>query len=122
VDPREKAEQAAEALLAAAQVEREREAEASTRGLVRFYPALARIPPLERFAALREAREFASQHAVARFMRAVLALTVAVLVALILAGHAGVAKIPAWFIAGVAIASQLIHQVLVRRHFQGRQS
>jgi hypothetical protein len=120
VDPRKQAEQAADALLAAANSERVRAAEENTRALVRFYPDLARVPPLERFAALREAREAASQHVAAKFLMAVLALAVAALVAIILAGHAELARIPAWIVAGSAISSQLLQQVLVRRELRDK--
>jgi len=118
VDPRKQAEQAAEALLAAANSERVRAAEEGTRALVRFYPGLAAVAPLERYAVLREAREAASQHIGSKFLAAVLALAVAALVATILAGHAELARVPAWVVAGTAIAGQLLQHVLVRRHLR----
>ena len=74
---KEQANEAADALLAAAQTEQKRAAERNTLPLVRMYPALKDIPALERIAAVRDARDLAHAHSVSRALIALVTIALA---------------------------------------------
>jgi hypothetical protein len=100
MDPRQQSEAKAEALMASATAEQQQEAERNTRALVRLYPALARVPPSERLAALRLAREAASAAVIPKLLLVFITLTLAAVVALAVTGH--------WWLASGAFAVSMI--------------
>jgi hypothetical protein len=113
---KEQAERTADALLASAQAERERAVEQSTRPLVRLYPALKHVPPLERQAVLGEAREYAAGYVSSRLFLAVLALGLAVVMALGLTGHVRFAIVAGCVTAFLFVARQFVELLLIRRY------
>ena len=108
--------------MAAAQAERERAAEQSTRSLVRFYPALKQVPPLERHAVLRDAREFAAGYVSSRLFLAVMSIVLAALLALVFTGHAKLALAAGCLIVLLSIGRQLIELVLIRKYLSQKRS
>lgn len=117
---REQAEAAARSLVAAAEAERVRVAEQKTRPLVRMYPALARVPPLERHAALGDARGHAAAHPGSRLLLAAMALVLAAVVALGLTRHARLAVAAGCLLAALLILRQFVELALMRRYLTER--
>ena len=115
---KQQAELAGDALVASAQAERERAAELSTRPLVRFYPALKHVAPLERQAVLAQAREYAAGYVSSRLVLAVLALALAVVMALGFTGHVRLAVVAGCVAGFLFIARQFVELILVRRHLR----
>lgn len=118
---REQAERTGDALLGAAEAERERAAERSTRSLVRLYPELKQVPPLARHEALRDAREFAAGYGSSRLLLALISVALAVLVAMGLTGHAQLALAAGYLAALLSIGSRLAEWILVRHYLRQSQ-
>lgn len=115
---REQAERTGDALLASARVDQEKAAERNTKFLVHMFPSLKHVPPLERQAAINEARGIAGNHVASRVLLALVTLGFAAYIALFVAGRTGNSMVAVWFTAGTFIARQLLEQHLMRRHLR----
>jgi hypothetical protein len=115
---KEQAKIVGDTLLAAAEAERQRVAEQKTRSLVRFYPELQRVPPLERYARLGAAREFAAGYISSQMFMTLLLLTLAALIALLISGHVQLAVSAGFLAMLLGIARQIIELVLMRRYLR----
>jgi len=119
-DSKKKAEVIGDALLASAQLEREQAAERNTHPLVRIYPSLKQVPPLERYAVLGEAREYAAGYLTSRLLLAAMSIALAVIVALALTGHAKAALVAACVTLSIVIGRQFVELILMRRYLRQR--
>jgi hypothetical protein len=118
MDPREKADRSADALMAAATAEQQQAAERNTRELVRMYPGLAKVPPMERHAALARARELVDQSRFSKLSLAVVTLILAAAVALAVTGHRGIAVVTGAGAMLAAIGRQFVVLSLLRRQLR----
>jgi hypothetical protein len=112
---KQQAEIAGDALLAPVEAERERAAERSTRPLLRFYPALKDVPPLERHAVLGEARGHAGAYVSSHLFLAALALGLAAVMVLGLTGRTRLAIVAGSVTGFLFIARQFVELMLMRR-------
>jgi hypothetical protein len=115
---REQAERAGDAMLASARTDQEKAADRNTLMLVRMYPALKHVAPLDRQAVLDAARGAANIHVGSRLLLASVTLAFAAYIAMNLSGHADDAMVAGWLAACTFIAGQFLEQFLMRRYIR----
>jgi hypothetical protein len=118
---KEQAKVVGESLVAAAEAEQERAAERNTLPLVRIYPELKHVPPLERHAVLHVARDFAASYVSSRVSMMLILLAVAALVALVLTGHMRLAGAAGCLALLLFFCRQFIERRLIRRYLRQSQ-
>ncbi len=117
---REQAERAADALIESALRNQQGDAERNTAQLLQMFPALSKVPPMERHAALAQARESAKGEVAPRVLLAVVGLSLAAAAALALNGHVRAAIGACAAAIAVGIARQAAELLLARRHLRDR--
>lgn len=115
---KEQADKAADALIAQALAQQRREAEQITQPLVRLYPGLENVPPLERHAVLVQAREAVKGEVVPKMLLALIGLVLAAAVALAFNGQVRPAIGTCAAAIGIGILRQVVELLLVRRRLQ----
>jgi hypothetical protein len=117
---REQADSAAEALIGAALQKQQQDAEQNTLPLVRLFPGLAQVPPMERQAVLAQAREDVKDEWAPKLLLALIGLLLAAALAFAFNGHlpgaigTGVAAL------GLGIVRQAVELTLVRWRLRER--